>query len=112
MAITGRRNRSPARAARDFPIHALLRFAAVRTVPLRITLGNAKPTAWSPGTFDATACSAVSRGSVESCAGVGVLKRSPANAPVVRSTSAHLMDDPPTSMPIARGDVVNLSHAL
>jgi hypothetical protein len=31
---------------------------------------------------------------------------------VRKSTSAHLMEDPPTSMPTARGDVVNLSHPL
>jgi len=27
------------------PIHALFKLAAVRTVPFRITLGNARPTA-------------------------------------------------------------------
>src|SRR6266404_1380311 len=112
MAITGRPKRSLASAARDFPIHALLRFAAVRTVPPRITLGNARPTGLSPGTFDTTVSRAFSRVSIESCAGVGVLKRSPAKAPVRRSTSAHLMDDPPTSMPMAKGEEVNLGHAL
>jgi hypothetical protein len=45
MAITGRRKCSLARDANGFPIHALLRFAAVRTLPARITLGNARPTA-------------------------------------------------------------------
>jgi hypothetical protein len=59
-----------------------------------------------------TLCKAVSKVSVESCAGVGVLKRSPANAPVLKSTSAHLIDDPPTSMPIAKREVVNLWYAL
>jgi hypothetical protein len=31
---------------------------------------------------------------------------------VLKSTSAHLIDDPPTSMPTARGEIVNLSDAL
>ena len=35
-------------------------------------------------------------------AGVGVLNRSPANSPVFRSINAHLMEEPPTSMPTAR----------
>src|SRR5277367_2257990 len=112
MAITGRRKCSPARAASGLPIHALLRFAAVCTVPARITLGNARPTACPPGTFATTACNAVSKDSVEPCAGVGVLKRSLANAPVRKSTSAHLMEEPPTSTPIAREEVLNLGHAL
>jgi hypothetical protein len=43
---------------------------------------------------------------------VGVLKRSLANAPVFRSTNAHLMDEPPTSRPTAREEVVNLNAAL
>ena len=46
------------------------------------------------------------------CAGVGVLKRSLANAPVFKSTSAHLMDEPPTSMPTARCGVVKINLAL
>jgi hypothetical protein len=41
-----------------------------------------------------------------------VLKRSLANAPVFKSTNAHLMDEPPTSMPTAKGEGVNLSYAL
>jgi hypothetical protein len=64
-----------------------------------------------PGTFDTTVFKAVSRESVEPCAGVGVLKRSLANAPVFKSTSAHLMDEPPTSTPKPKGEVVNLRHA-
>jgi hypothetical protein len=31
---------------------------------------------------------------------------------VRRSTSAHLIDEPPTSMPTATDDVFNLNHAL
>src|SRR3984957_1384072 len=112
MAITGRRRCSLARAAKGFPIHALLRFAAVRTIPPRTTLGNARPTRRALGTFDATAASAMSRDSVEPSAGVGVLKRSLANAPVFKSISAHLMDEPPTSIPRPKGEVVNLSHAF
>jgi hypothetical protein len=49
---------------------------------------------------------------VESCAGVGVLKRSPANAPVFKSISAHFMDEPPTSTPTAKEGVFNPNAAL
>jgi hypothetical protein len=41
-----------------------------------------------------------------------VLNRSLANAPVFKSISAHLMDEPPTSTPTAKGEGVNLNHAL
>jgi len=86
--------------------------AAVRTTPLRMTLGNARPTAWSPGIFDTTDLSACSKASVESCAGVGVENRSPANAPVLRSMSAHLMEEPPTSTPTAKEVLFNPNTAL
>src|SRR5271155_3829947 len=112
MAITGRLSRLPASSARGCPIHALLRLAAVRTTPLRMTLGKARPTAWSPGIFDTTEASEDSRASVESCAGVGVENRSLAKAPVPRSMSAHLMDEPPTSTPTAKGELFNQSAAL
>ena len=45
IAVTGLCNRLPASSASDLPIHDLLIFAAVRTMPLRMTLGNATPTA-------------------------------------------------------------------
>ena len=54
----------------------------------------------------------VIRDGVESCAGVGVLKRSPANAPVSKSISAHFMDEPPTSTPTAKEGVFNPNAAL
>jgi hypothetical protein len=41
-----------------------------------------------------------------------VLNRSLANVPLSKSISAHLMDEPPTSMPTAKDDAVNLDHAL
>ena len=57
----------------------------------RITLGNASHGVVAEYS-QTTVVSARSRASVESCAGVGVLKRSPANAPVSKSISAHFMD--------------------
>jgi hypothetical protein len=36
----------------------------------------------------------------------------PAKAPVAKSMSAHLMDEPPTSTPTAREEVFNPSAAL
>src|ERR1700744_2437796 len=112
MAATGRCKCLAPRSERDCPIQALLRLAAVRTIPLRITLGKARPTAWSPGIFDTTAESAASKASVEPCAGVGVLNRSLANAPVSKSISAHLMEEPPTSTPTAKDDFFNPTAAL
>src|SRR5271167_2904290 len=112
MAATGRCNCLAASLDNDWPIQALFRLAAVRTMPLRITLGNARPTAWSPGMLETTAASAESSASVEPCAGVGVLNRSLANAPVFKSISAHLIDEPPTSTPTAKEGLFNPRAAL
>jgi hypothetical protein len=76
------------------------------------TLGNATPTGCSPGTFPTTWVRAINNLSVESWAGVGVLNRSLTNAPVSKSISAHLIDEPPTSTPIAKFEVANVSSAL
>jgi glycogen phosphorylase len=81
-------------------------------MPLRMTLGNARPTAESPGILETTELNATSSAPVESCAGVDMLNRSPAKVPASRLMSAHLMDDPPTSTPTANEEVFNQSAAF
>jgi hypothetical protein len=43
---------------------------------------------------------------------VGVLNRSLTNIPVSRSISAHLIDEPPTSTPTPKFEVVNVSSTM
>ena len=61
--------------------------------------------------FATTVASASSSVSVESWAGVAMLKRGPAKAPVVRSINAHLIDEPPTSTPTASEAAIKFGSA-
>jgi hypothetical protein len=100
MATTLRDRRCAAIAASGWPIQALLMLAAVSTTPERITLGKAMPTGSARSNSEMTSAMASSISPVVPCAGVVTLRRVTVKSPPRRSTTALLIDDPPTSTPM------------